>query len=144
MFDAAREKIANLEYSWKNPAAYVVFVPGISLIVEKIKLADLKIPSFDSNKTIQDVTGFEEENKKLISLFRGHLIGSLSQMAISGLIVMSFAPSVFTAISLLALMVSTFEFAYTLYQSVTMTLGVTQKNGGFAIESALSALFDTV
>lgn len=151
MFDRLRDKIVNLDYSWNNLASYVVFVPGVSLLVEKIKLADLKIPSFElttqvltDKPIIEDVTGFEQENKKVISLFRGHLIGSLSQMAVSGLIVMPFAPSVFTAISLLALAISTFEFGYTYYRSVTMSLVVLKGHNGFEVKSALSALFDTI
>ena len=39
-FSNVRQSLENIDYAWTKPQTYLVLVPGLSLIIQKIQLAN--------------------------------------------------------------------------------------------------------
>ena len=66
-----RQNIENIEYAWNKPASYLVLVPGLSLLIQKIQFANYK-------------EGHPPEvESKFFNICRWHVRGALVKVAIA-------------------------------------------------------------
>lgn len=76
-FENIRNKLVKIEYGKSNPSTYMVFIPVLSLIVQKIQMAHL-LPL----KNAQNQGSYSQQNSislKLINVCKWHLRGSMVQ-----------------------------------------------------------------
>ena len=86
-FASIKQKINTIDYSWNQPSTYAVFVPGLSLLVQKIKFNDLLPLQHQSkilgSKDINDKKLGDIESRKFINICKWHLRGSMFQVVAS-------------------------------------------------------------
>jgi len=74
-FNNIRDNVKNMDYSWKTMSTYIVLVPGLSLIVQKIQMANLLPLSQKLDKRADD-----KQCRKFANVCKWHLRGSMVQM----------------------------------------------------------------
>ena len=122
-----RTQLENISYEWKKPQTYLVLVPGLSLIIQKIQLSSTlplinKFTQQKANDTlplIHKVTqqNADEENsnsRKFANICKWHLRGSMIQIVVSIIAIKVLASPIFALITLLA----AYEMADTLIKSL--------------------------
>ncbi len=66
--------IQDIDYKWTNPKTYVVLVPVLSLIVQKVQLSNLlPLPKSDDQKKL------DAASRKFCDVCKWHLRGSMVQ-----------------------------------------------------------------
>jgi hypothetical protein len=76
-----RQNLENIDYAWNKPQTYFVFVPVLSLIIQRIQLA-ATLPLID-NSTPQNVAEADAKSRKFVNICKWHLRGSMLQLIFS-------------------------------------------------------------
>lgn len=58
-----KQKLENIDYAWTKPQTYLVLVPGLSLVIQKIQLANTLPLMNDVNQ--QNVAQADAKSKKI-------------------------------------------------------------------------------
>jgi hypothetical protein len=124
-FSDIRQSLENIDYAWAKSQTYLVFVPGLSLIIQKIQLANT-LPLIN-NVTQQNMTQADEKLRKFANICKWHLRGSMTQIAASVIAIKVFAIPLFSLLAILA----TYELVDTLVKSLrnSITLYEFHQNG---------------
>jgi hypothetical protein len=136
-----KQNLKNIDYAWDNPQTYLVFVPGLSLAIQKIQIATvLPLKTENLFKSLQkhwkpeckeNLTLLMQENnersKKFAAICKWHLTGSLVQMLVSAVAVKFFAAPLLS----IFLMISAYELGDTFVKALTnqMTIIETYSDG---------------
>lgn len=89
-----------MDYAWNKPETYLVLVPGVSLLIQKIQFANLlPLPSL-TKITPQKASEANEKSMKFVKICKWHLRGSMAQILASVMAVHLFAAPIFAAITL--------------------------------------------
>lgn len=128
-FSKIRQNLENIDYAWTKPQTYLVLVPGLSLIIQKIQLANT-LPLID-NVTEQ------AKSRKFANICKWHLRGSMIQITASIIAIKVFAVPLFSLLAILA----TYELVDTLMKSLrnSITLYEFYPNGNIKIMRKMSA-----
>lgn len=76
-----RNKIESIDYDWTKLHTYAVFIPGLSLLIQKIQLANLlpfEPPSL-KDVSLENVAMLSTKQNRFIAICRWHYIGSITQ-----------------------------------------------------------------
>lgn len=93
-----RQNLENIDYDRKNPKTYLVFVPGLSLVIQKIQMAKvLPLPEFQANNKC------EFKHNKFFDICKWHLRGSAVQCAALSIAIKTLALPIFSYITLVSL-----------------------------------------
>lgn len=109
---AINQAIQNIDYSWAKPETYVVLIPGLSLIVQKIQLATT-LP-LNNNPSINTVRQADAQARKFTNICKWHLRGSMTQLVAAMIAIKFISKPVFLLLSLVA----TYELLDTLWKSL--------------------------
>lgn len=121
--DSVKKFIANIDYKWSKPETYLVFVPLVSLVIQKVQMANV-LPLLQEG---QPLAQMDTQSRKFVAFCKGHLIGSIMQgIVIAGLIttVSSVASPVLLLIGSLLLVSACLEFSSTYYKGIKTTVTV--------------------
>lgn len=91
-----RQSLENIDYKWNNPKTYLVLVPGISLLIQKIQLSKI-LPLNPADQILKPL-----KSLKFVDICKCHLRGSLIQMMASVIAVKVFALPLFSIIGIVA------------------------------------------
>jgi hypothetical protein len=80
-FSGIKQKIENIEYSWKNPQMLLVLIPGVSLVIQKIQLTNV-LPLMN-NPTQQNVAQANVQTRKFLNVCKWHLGGAIIQAIVT-------------------------------------------------------------
>jgi hypothetical protein len=124
-FSGIRQNLENIDYAWTKPQTYLVLVPGLSLIVQKIQLANT-LPLIN-NITQQNIAQADAKSRKFANICKWHLRGSMIQITASIIAIKVFAVPLFSLVAILA----TYELVDTLIKSLrnSITLYEFHPNG---------------
>ncbi len=93
-FSGIRQSLENIDYAWNKPQTYLVLVPGLSLIIKNIQLAEvLPLPPINNvilispNEAIQ----LEASSRKFATICKWHFGGSIIQMIACAVATKTFA-----------------------------------------------------
>lgn len=87
------DRLSAVTYEGDQLDTYLVFIPGVSLLLQKIQMANLlPLPQNVSQGNIQEVN---EQNRKFSLLCKWHLRGSLTQLVVSAAAIKIFAANFF-------------------------------------------------
>ena len=101
-FSEVKQKLANIDYSWTKPKTYVVFVPGLSLIIQKIQFAKvLPLIVLDSMKDSEKARAADFKSRKFATICKWHLLGSITQSIACIIVVNVFALPLFSLLGLI-------------------------------------------
>lgn len=103
----------DIDYGWQKPEIYMVFVPGLSLVIQKMQMAKVLPLTPNKERNSSDVAA-NDKAKKFIDICKWHLRGSITQVLVCTVAVKVFALPVFSLIALVSLyeMSDTFARAY--------------------------------
>lgn len=148
MISNIKQSIQNIEYELKNPQSYLVFVPGISLIIQKIKCAHLHELIKQSIDIISPTNTCVSNlyTKKFIHICQWHYFGALTQQTASILAIKHLALTTLTAPIIKVLAALTLvQFIYASYQALQkMTIAEYRDNGtlkNIKIQAAVGFFF---
>lgn len=84
ILESARQTVASMSYQWYRPATYLVFVPGLSLLIQKIQMRAM-LPLMPANFSLQKqnqelIRTADSQARKFITVCKWHLVGSLLQI----------------------------------------------------------------
>jgi hypothetical protein len=77
-FSSIRKKIENIDYGWTKPQTYLILVPGLSILIQKIQIAST-LPLPPSAETSPEAIA---KSRKFADICKWHLRGSLAQMVV--------------------------------------------------------------
>ncbi len=87
ILSSLRQSIENINYAWNKPQSYLVLIPGISLLVQKIQLAKIlpsiekmRPPIIDDRNQDDNVSEDEVIVKKYSNISKWHVKGSLMSL----------------------------------------------------------------
>lgn len=108
--------LENIDYASTKPQTYLVLVPGLSLIIQKIQLANtLPLPVIGNEMLMQpQATQLDASSRKFANICKWHLRGSMIQIVASVIAVKAFAAPLFSLLAILA----TYELVDTLIKSL--------------------------
>lgn len=86
-FSTIRQGLENIDYAWTEPKTYLVFVPGLSLLIQKIQLANT-LPLIQS-VTQENVIQADLESRKFANICKWHLRGSMIQIIVGSILITS-------------------------------------------------------
>jgi len=113
-FSIIKQSLERIDYAWFKPQIYLVLVPGLSLIIQKVQLANT-LPLLITEATTQsNVAQVYAKSRQFANICKWHLAGSLVQIAVSIIAIVAFATPLFLLLGILA----TCELAYTLINSI--------------------------
>jgi hypothetical protein len=101
--------IQNIDYGWSKPSTYLVFVPFLSVVVQKMQLA--KILPFREEISFEHSNEEALKTKRFVDIHKWHLRGSSLQLMLSVVAVKAFAAPIFSLMAICSL----YEFLYTSY-----------------------------
>jgi len=113
-----KESLKEIDYSPNKPLSYLVFVPGLSLLIQKVQFTRIR-PFLDSLDRLDRPTNAEAadtynlHSRQYANICTWHLRGSIAQVAISALAVSLFANSWF----LLPAALAGYELVDTFYRT---------------------------
>jgi hypothetical protein len=92
-FQTIKESIFNINYGFGEPKSLIIFVPIVSLIVQKIQISDLIDTLKNTYKTPYQFVDLKKsfDYGKLKTIYKWHALGSLIQ-TISLLFLLTFNP----------------------------------------------------
>lgn len=99
-FSNIRQNLENIDYSWNKPQTYLVFVPGLSLIIQKIQFSKV-LPLID-DVTPSNIQEAASKSKKFTEICKWHLRGSLIQLTVALIAIHIFAIPFFSLIVIFA------------------------------------------
>ena len=111
-FSGIRQGLESIDYAWVKPQTYLVLVPGLSLIIQKVQLANT-LPLIN-NVTQQNVAQVDAKSRKFANICKWHLRGSMIQIAASVIAIKVFAVPLFSLLAILA----SYELVDTLIKSL--------------------------
>lgn len=132
-----KQKLESVDYVWTKPQTYLVFIPGISLVIQKIQLANT-LPLINNNlTTLQNVAQADAKSRKFANICKWHLRGSMVQILASVIAIKFFAVPIFLLLAILA----TYELADTLIKSLknSITFYELYPNGSIKSKTSPSA-----
>ena len=134
-FSGIRQSLESIDYAWFKPQTYLVLVPGLSLIIQKVQLANT-LPLIN-NVTQQNVAQADAKSRKFGNICKWHLRGSMIQIAASVIAIKVFAVPLFSLLAILA----TYELVDTLIKSLrnSITLYEFHPNGTIKSMTSTSA-----
>ncbi len=109
--------LGKIDYSWNKPQTYLVLVPGLSLLIEKIKSTNLK--PFINNDWNNKSVAPNEKSKEFANMCKWHLRGSLIQMACIGAITV-YALPLFSLLSLLPICEALYTYSIAMSNPVVI------------------------
>lgn len=114
--------LQNIDYSWTKPKTYLVIVPGISLIIQKIQLANI-LPLIseilEKHPTMQQSSiQVDGVSRKFANICKWHLRGSMIQIMVCLIAMKIFAAPMFLSLGILA----GYEMVDTLIKSLRNTV----------------------
>jgi hypothetical protein len=113
-FESIKQNLANIDYAWNKLETYVVFIPGLSLVVQKIQLAAV-LPWINGEViNPQNADQANLKSRKFLNICKWHLRGSMVQIMVSLIAIKLFALPTFSWVSLLA----TYEMVDTLAKGI--------------------------
>jgi hypothetical protein len=120
-----KQDLASIDYSWKKPQTYLVFVPGLSIVIQKIQFANV-LPLIQ-DMTSENLPEAAAKAERFLDICTWHGRGSLVQLTASILAVNFLSSSIFLLIALLPL----YELANTFFKAFTnpVTLFEFHQNG---------------
>lgn len=95
-----KRNLEHIDYMWTKPQTYLVFVPGLSLIIQDIQLS-CTLPLI-KKVTSQNVDQANAKARKFSQICKWHLGGSIVQLSASIIAVKTFAVLFFSITYLLA------------------------------------------
>jgi hypothetical protein len=109
-------RVTNMDYAWNSPSTYAVFVPVLSLLIQKVQMA--RISSLPDCQ--QKITSEEPRSHRATAanIFKWHFRGSMLQGAASAAALLIYTHPVFLATSILAL----YELCSTGYKALNTTV----------------------
>lgn len=130
-----KQNLENIDYAWTQPKTYLILVPGLSLIIQKIQLAST-LPLIN-NVTQQNMAQADAKSRKFANICKWHLRGSMIQIAASIIAIKIFSVPLFSLLAILA----TCELADTLIKSLnnSITLYEFLPNGNIKSMTCTSA-----
>lgn len=78
------QSLKNIDYDWTKPQTYFVFIPGLSLLVQKIQLASV-LPLINDVITPENAVQLNAESRKFANICKWHLRGSMTQLLIAAI-----------------------------------------------------------
>ena len=108
------QNLKNIDYAWTKPQAYVVFIPGLSLLVQKIQLASV-LPLSQDAITPENAARMDVESRRFANICKWHLRGSMAQLMIAAIASKILLVSPF---SLFLVSLTTYEMLDTLVKSI--------------------------
>jgi hypothetical protein len=84
-----KTNMQKLDYSWSNPAAYSVVIPGLSLIVQKVQLYNL-LPMMTDVKPHNFIKA-DMQARQFMKVCDWHMAGSMVQIIATAFLVNYFA-----------------------------------------------------
>ncbi len=96
-----RQDLAAIDYDGTKLQTYLVFVPGLSLIIQKIQMANT-LP-LNNNLTTQNAAQIDAQSRKFANICKWHLRGAMIQMIATVIAVKVFAAPIFLVLTLLAM-----------------------------------------
>lgn len=85
VFSSVTQSLRNIDYDWTKPQTYFVFIPGLSLLVQKIQLASA-LPLSNDPITPENAVRLDAESRKFANICKWHLRGSMTQLAIAAIV----------------------------------------------------------
>ena len=116
-FSNIRQSLENIDYSWTKPQTYLVFVPGLSLLIQKIQLASTLPLIDDANVTPQNMQEAAAKSRKFTDICKWHLRGSMIQMIAAVIATKVFVARLFPLIAIFAALAA-FEMVDTISQGI--------------------------
>lgn len=116
-FADIRQQLADIDYAWTKPQTYLVFIPGLSLMIQKIQFANT-LPLI-TNVTQHNVVQADAKSRKFANICKWHLRGSLIQIIATILAVKTFAVPLFSTLAIIATYELIDTFIRSLKNSVT-------------------------
>ena len=134
-FSGVRQSLEKIDYAWTKPQTYLVLVPGLSLIIQKIQLANT-LPLIN-DVTLEGMSQADAKSRKFANICKWHLRGSMIQIAASVIAIKIFAVPLFSLLAILA----TYELVDTLIKSLrnSITLYEFHPNGRVKSITSMSA-----
>ena len=128
----------NIDYSWTKPQTYLVLVPVISLIIQKVKFAkEFNLINSDNNKEKSIVS------KDFANICKWHLRGSMMQMIVA---IVALVFSAVNPIFALIAIISAYEALSTVYNGFgnQVTLHTVHPDGSYSLDtrSPISIFWD--
>ena len=111
-FSIIKQSLERIDYAWFKPQTYLVLVPGLSLIIQKVQLANTLPLITDVNQS--NVVQADAKSRQFVNICKWHWAGSMIQIAVSIIAIQAFATPLFLLLAILA----TCELAYTLINSL--------------------------
>jgi hypothetical protein len=78
-----RQSLQDIDYSWDKPKTYLVFIPGLSLLIQKIQLANTLPLTNTLNVTVQNHLQVNEQSRRFMNICKWHFRGSVIQIIVS-------------------------------------------------------------
>lgn len=104
-----REKLENIDYGWSKPQSYLIFVPGLSLLIQKVQLAQILPLREEDDVTAENHFQVDLNTKKFVEIHKWHLRGSAIQLMASIMAIQACSLPIFSLIALLSMG----QFVYT-------------------------------
>ena len=104
-----RQSIENIDYAWNKPQTYLVLVPVLSLLIQKVQIAALKL-FIPRPQTPHDATTQLAKLDKFKKITVWHIAGSCVQFTASIIATNVFATHWFLIISGFAVAEATYTF----------------------------------
>ena len=109
-FSNIRQSIESIDYAWTKPQTYLVFVPGLSLLIQKIQFANILpltkyvqlLPLPNNAEFPQPTPDEDAKTRHFINICKWHLRGSLVQIAASTIAIKTLALPIFSLLAIVA------------------------------------------
>lgn len=82
MLSRITQSIQSMDYDWKKPQTYLVFVPGISLLIQKVQMAHI-LPLSNEEVTGENAARLNTQTKRFVQICKWHYGGSMTQLIIA-------------------------------------------------------------
>jgi len=115
---AIGQRLEDIDYSPNKPSTYLVFVPVLSLLIQKIQLDRIQAFPHVVSITQQNVHNANANTKHYTNICKWHLTGSTTQMLALALAVSLFANSWFPWRMLPFFLASSHELMFSLLLSM--------------------------
>lgn len=76
------QSIQSIDYDWKKPQTYLVFIPGLSLLIQKVQMAHI-LPLSNEEVTGENAARLNAQTKRFVQICKWHYGGSMTQLIIA-------------------------------------------------------------
>jgi hypothetical protein len=131
--------VCDKEYAWNEPHTYLLLVPGVSLVLQKMQFSEALPLTFNKMQHQYPLTT-NNESRKFANICKWHLRGSMTQLIICIIAVKAFSLPLFSLLAILA----TYEMVDTLYKGLANRITLYEFNEDRSIKSLRSTSMPSI